>query len=110
MPYFKLFPNDFHMRIRNLSNEEVGVYTLIVLQMWDSGPMTLEAIESYIGTIPPKVLVRFPVNPGGKHFCDWLEELREQAEKLYRSHADRGKQGAAVRYGVDGGKLRHATN
>ena len=107
LPFFKLFPNDFMMRIRNLNNEEIGVYTLIVVQMWDSGPMSKDAIESYVGDVPTKVLARFPVNPGGNHYCDWLEDLREKAEKLYKAHSDGGRKTAATRYGVDGGKLRH---
>jgi hypothetical protein len=99
LPFFKLFPNDYLMRIRNLSNEEVGIYTLIVLQMWDSGPMSPEAIESYVGEVPKKVLVRFPVNGGGNHFCDWLEDMRDKADKAHKANVEFGKQGAASRWG-----------
>jgi len=94
-----MFPNDYFTRIRGLNNEEIGVYTQIILQMWDSGPLTLEAIKSYVSEVPAKVLVRFPVNDGGSHYCPWLEDMREETEKLRKSYTARGKKGSESRWG-----------
>lgn len=103
LPYFKMFPNDYFTRIRGLNNEEIGVYTQIILQMWDSGPMSLNAIKSYVGDdVPTKVLARFPVNAAGNHFCPWLEDMREETEKLRRSYTARGKKGSDSRWGESG--------
>jgi uncharacterized protein YdaU (DUF1376 family) len=101
LPYFKLFPNDYFTRIRGLNNEEIGAYTVIVLQMWDSGPMSPEAVQSYVGDMPAKVLARFPINAGGNHYCPWLEDMREETEKLRKSFAVRGKKGADSRWGAE---------
>lgn len=105
LPYFKMFPNDYFTRIRGLNNEEIGVYTQIVLQMWDTGPMSLDAIKAYVGDVPTKVLVRFPINGGDNHFCPWLEDMREETEKLRQSYTARGKKGSESRWGADSGAV-----
>lgn len=113
-PWFPLWVDDFRMSraVRRMSMEAVGLYTLVLCEMWDGGPLPddVDAVADLLGR--PRESIEGPwkevraVLEIGKNglLSPRLEAERRNQENKAKRLQKAGKKGAQVRWrkGLDG--------
>lgn len=104
-PAFQFYAADFDMDTNTWTNEEVGVYTRLLIAQWVNGPLPDDPKKlSKIARISPKnfqkifafISHKFKKNEQGKLQNDRLEETRDIQRKRRESQSKGGKKGAAI--------------
>jgi uncharacterized protein YdaU (DUF1376 family) len=105
LPWFQFYANDFLAQTRRLTNEEVGIYTILMAATWLNGPMSLEAINSWVGDGYQAVLSRFfKADANGDLYHPKLEELRKGAFETAQKNRERTEKASSARWKKGGGR------
>ena len=102
LPWFQFYANDFLAQTRGLTNEEVGIYSILMAATWLNGPLCLESIRSWVGEGYESVLSRFfKADDNGDLYHPKLEELRHGAIETAQKNRERTKKAIETRWQKD---------